>query len=87
MCIYLMHGSGARFLVAVTAAAMAIFILLLVLLLLFLSFTTDATATATPRDLALDLVNKPFLPLTLSVAPVLLLVVPTLRNIRKTTLK
>ena len=83
-----MHGSSARFLVAVTAAAMAIFILLLVLFLLFLSsFTTDATATATPRDLALDLVNKPFLALTLCVAPVLLLVVPTLINIRKTTLK
>jgi hypothetical protein len=58
------------------------------LLLLFLSsFTTDTTSTATPRELALDLVNKPFLALTLCVAPVLLLVVPTLRNIRKTDIK
>jgi hypothetical protein len=45
-----------------------------------LRHATDTTSTATPRDLALDLVNKPFLALTLRAAPVLLLIVPTLRH-------
>jgi hypothetical protein len=71
-----MHGSSARFLVAVTAA-MAIIILLLLFLSSFTTDTTD-TATATARDLVLHLANKPFLALTLRAAPVLLLVAPTL---------